>query len=57
MFLSLYEEGQAGSLEDEFVNYFHDLEASYLMDLKIVFQDRCQSEWLSLEFLREGERF
>ena len=33
-FFSLYEEGQPGSLEDEFVNYFHDLEASYLFGFK-----------------------
>ena len=58
MFFFLYEEGQAGSLEDEFVNYFHDLEASYLFGfIKIVFQDRCQSEWLLLEFLSEVKDF
>lgn len=58
MFFPLYEEGQPRSLENEFVNYFHDLEASYLFGfIKIVFQDRCQSEWLLLEFLRQVNDF
>lgn len=58
MFFPLYEEGQPRSLENEFVNYFHDLEASYLFGfIKIVFQDRCQSEWLLLEFLSEVNDF